>query len=230
MLAVSIFHDLLHFGSVVMLAVGALLPIVDPLGGAPIYLAMTVGLTSAERSRMAKAVAINSFLLLLASALVGAYVLDFFGVSIPSVQVAGGIVVCMIAWSLLNSPNSPPALERNAPQTPTDDDLSQQAFYPMTMPLTVGPGSISVALTLGANPPPGFRPLLATALAHALGILLVAVSVFLCYRYADRILRRLGPTGTSVVVRLSAFILLCIGVQIGWNGIHGLVTTGFRIQ
>jgi multiple antibiotic resistance protein len=230
MLAISIFHDLVHFGSVVMLAVGALLPIVDPLGGAPIYLAMTVGLTSAERSRMAKAVAINSFLLLLASALVGAYVLDFFGVSIPSVQVAGGIVVCMIAWSLLNSPNSPPALERNAPQTPTDDDLSQQAFYPMTMPLTVGPGSISVALTLGANPPPGFRPLLATALAHALGILLVAVSVFLCYRYADRILRRLGPTGTSVVVRLSAFILLCIGVQIGWNGIHGLVTTGFRIQ
>jgi multiple antibiotic resistance protein len=230
MLAISIFHDLLHFGSVVMLAVGALLPIVDPLGGAPIYLAMTVGLTSAERSRMAKAVAINSFLLLLASALIGAYVLDFFGVSIPSVQVAGGIVVCMIAWSLLNSPNSPPALERNAPQTPSADDLSQQAFYPMTMPLTVGPGSISVALTLGANPPPGFRPLLATALAHALGILLVAISVYFCYRYADRILRRLGPTGTSVVVRLTAFILLCIGVQIGWNGIHGLVTTGFHIQ
>jgi multiple antibiotic resistance protein len=230
MLAMSILHDLLHFGSVVMLAIGALLPIVDPLGGAPIYLAMTVGLTSAERSRMAKAVAINSFLLLLASALIGAYVLDFFGVSIPSVQVAGGIVVCMIAWSLLNSPNSPPALERNAPQTPSADDLSQQAFYPMTMPLTVGPGSISVALTLGANPPPGFRPLLATALAHALGILLVAISVYLCYRYADRILRRLGPTGTSVVVRLSAFILLCIGVQIGWNGIHGLVTTGFHIQ
>src|ERR1700683_4047636 len=230
MFAISIFHDLVHFGSVVMLAVGALLPIVDPLGGAPIYLAMTVGLTSAERSRMAKAVAINSFLLLLASALVGAYVLDFFGVSIPSVQVAGGIVVCMIAWSLLNSPNSPPALERDAPQTPTADDLSQQAFYPMTMPLTVGPGSISVALTLGANPPPGFRPLLATALAPALGILLVAISVYFCYRYADRILRRLGPTGTSVVVRLTAFILLCIGVQIGWNGIHGLVTTGFHIQ
>ena len=227
MLAVSIFHDLLHFGSVVMLAVGALLPIVDPLGGAPIYLAMTVGLTSAERSRMAKAVAINSFLLLLASALVGAYVLDFFGVSIPSVQVAGGIVVCMIAWSLLNSPNSPPALERNAPQTPTADDLSQQAFYPMTMPLTVGPGSISVALTLGANPAPGFRSLLLTALAHAVGILIVAVGVYLCYRYAERILRKLGTTGTSVVVRLSAFILLCIGVQICWNGVRGRIASGF---
>src|ERR1700685_4805509 len=135
MLAISIFHDLVHFGSVVMLAVGALLPIVDPLGGAPIYLAMTVGLTSVERTRMAKAVAINSFLLLLASALVGAYVLDFFGVSIPSVQVAGGIVVCMIAWSLLNSPNSPPALDRSGAQPARPDDLSQRAFYPMTMPL-----------------------------------------------------------------------------------------------
>src|SRR6202050_567788 len=227
MFAVSIFHELLHFGSLVMLAVGALLPIVDPLGGAPIYLAMTVGLTSAERSRMAKAVAINSFLLLLASALVGAYVLDFFGVSIPSVQVAGGIVVCMIAWSLLNSLNSPPALERNAPQTPTDDDLSQQAFYPMTMPLTVGPGSISVALTLGANPPPGFRSLLLTALAHALGILLVALGVYLCYRYAEIILRKLGPTGTGVVVRLTAFILLCIGVQIAWNGVHALIASAY---
>jgi multiple antibiotic resistance protein len=223
----AIFNALLHFGSVIMLAVGALLPIVDPLGGAPIYLAMTAGLTSAERTRMAKAVAINSFLLLVASALIGAYVLDFFGLSIPSVQVAGGIVVCMIGWSLLNSPNSPPALDRNNPDTPRPDDLSQRAFYPMTMPLTVGPGSISVALTLGANSPAGFRSLLLTALAHAVGILLVALGVYFCYRYAERILRKLGPTGTSVVVRLSAFILLCIGVQIFWNGVRGLIASGF---
>jgi multiple antibiotic resistance protein len=85
-----------------------------------------------------------------------------------------------------------------------------------------------VALTLGANPAPGLRALLATALAQAIGILIVAVSVYLCYRYADRILKKLGPTGTGVVVRLSAFILLCIGVQICWNGIHGLIVTGFR--
>jgi len=232
---VTIYQTLLHFVGVVLLAMGALLPIVNPLGGAPIFLAMTVSFTHDERKRMAKAVAINSFLLLIASALIGAYVLDFFGLSIPAVQVAGGIVVCSIGWSLLNSPNSPPALQRNAatatrPPGASADDLEQRAFYPMTMPLTVGPGSISVALTLGANPAPGFRSLLATSLAQAVGILLVAISIYLCYRYADRILQKLGPTGTSVVVRLSAFILLCIGVQIGWNGVHGLVTTGFHIQ
>jgi len=220
-------NDLRHFAETVLLAVGALLPIVDPLGGAPIYLAMTAGLRPEERGPMAKAVAINSFLLLIASTLVGAYVLDFFGLSIPAVQVAGGIVVCAIAWSLLNNPNSPAALARNQAPPVSPDDLRQRAFYPLTMPLTVGPGSISVALTLGANPAQGARSLIVTALAHALGILIVALSVYLCYRYADRILRRLGPTGTSVVVRLSAFILLCIGVQICWNGVHALLASAF---
>jgi multiple antibiotic resistance protein len=223
----AILNDLRHFAGTVLLALGALLPIVDPLGGAPIYLAMTGGLTPAERSRMAKAVAINSFLLLIASALIGAYVLDFFGLSIPAVQVAGGLVVCAIAWSLLNSPTSPPTLARNGPPAVAPDLLSQRAFYPLTMPLTVGPGSISVALTLGANPTQGVRPLIVTALAHVLGIFIVAVSVYLCYRYADRILRKLGTTGTSVVVRLSAFILLCIGVQICWNGLHALLASAF---
>jgi multiple antibiotic resistance protein len=222
-----ILSDLSHFGSTILLAVGALLPIVDPLGGAPIYLAMTAGLTPEEGGRMAKTVAVNSFLLLIASTLIGAYVLDFFGLSIPAVQVAGGIVVCAIGWSLLNSPDSPPAVGRTRPPTVTPDDLSQRAFYPLTMPLTVGPGSISVALTLGANPTPGVRPLVVTAIAHALGILIVALSVYLCYRYADRILSKLGPTGTSVVVRLSAFILLCIGVQICWNGLHTLLVGTF---
>jgi multiple antibiotic resistance protein len=223
----AVVNDLREFAATILLAMGALLPIVDPLGGAPIYLAMTANLTPEERSQMAKAVAVNSFLLLVASALVGAYVLDFFGLSIPAVQVAGGIVVCAIAWSLLNRPNSPPALARDGPSTATPDVLSERAFYPLTMPLTVGPGSISVALTLGANPTHGLRPLLATALAHALGILIVAVAVYLCYRYADPILKKLGPTGTSVVVRLSAFILLCIGVQIGWNGLHALLVGAF---
>lgn len=223
----TIFNALLHFVAVVLLAVGALLPIVNPLGGAPIYLAMTASLTHDERSRMAKAVAINSFLLLIASALIGAYVLDLFGLSIPTVQVAGGIVVCAVAWSLLNSPNSPPTLVGNGPSTVTPVEFSQRAFYPLTMPLTVGPGSIAVALTLGANPTRGLRPLVVTALAHAVGILIVAVSVYICYRYADRILKKLGPTGTSVAMRLSAFILMCIGVKIFWDGLHALLVGAF---
>jgi multiple antibiotic resistance protein len=224
-----IFQAVVHFGSVVFLAVGALLPIVDPLGNAPIYISMTAGLGAEQRRRMARAVAINSFLLLLASTLAGAYVLDFFGLSIPAVQVGGGIVLCAMGWQLLHSPNAVPAIERTDASSWTPEYLGERAFYPMTMPLTVGPGSISVALTLGANQPPGFRSLLATSLAHTVGILIVAFSVYLCYRFAAQILRKLGPVGTSVFMRLSAFILLCIGVQILWNGAHGLVASAFHL-
>lgn len=205
-----------YFTGIVFIAVAALLPIIDPFGGAPIYLAMTAGLSSDERARTAKLVAFNSFALLLASILVGAYVLDFFGVSIPAVQVAGGIVVCALAWSLLNGPITPAVSPSAAPSSP--ESLRQRAFYPLTMPLTVGPGSISVAVTLGANPPRNLRALLTTTLAHVLGVLITVLAIYLCYRYADRLVRRLGTTGTNIMIRLTAFILLAIGTQIIWNG------------
>jgi multiple antibiotic resistance protein len=223
--SITVINDFSHFASTVLLAIGALLPIVDPLGNAPIFDAMTTGFSQVDRVRMAKSVAINSFLLLIASVLVGAYVLDFFGISIPAVQIAGGMVICAIAWSLLNKPNSPPALAQEG--ITTAEDIGQRAFYPLTMPLTVGPGAISVALTLGANPKKGLRPLVETALAHTVGIVIVVVGVYLCYRYANSITKRLGPIGTGVVVRLSAFILLCIGVQISWDGLHTLILATF---
>jgi multiple antibiotic resistance protein len=210
-----------YFAGIVFIAVAALLPIIDPFAGAPIYLAMTSELSPPERARMAKLVAINSFVLLLASILVGAYVLDFFGVSIPAVQVAGGIVVCALAWSLLNGPTTPDVSA--ADKRPTHDSITQRAFYPITMPLTVGPGSISVAITLGANPPRGLRALLTTTLAHVVGVLITVVVIYFCYRYADRLVRRLGTTGTNIMIRLTAFILLAIGTQIAWNGARAML-------
>lgn len=225
--SLAAFGHLRQFVETVLLSVGALLPIVDPLGSAPIYLAATASLAPEQRALMAQKVSFNSFILLIASALVGVYVLDFFGVSVPAVQVAGGIMVCAIAWSMLNNPNTPAAINNTPAPEMSLDDLSQKAFYPLTMPLTVGPGSISVALTLGANSEPGVRSLLVTGVAHLTGILIITASIYLCYRYADRILAKLGPTGTGVLVRLSAFILLCIGVQICWNGIHALIKGAF---
>lgn len=136
-------------------------------------------------------------------------------------------MVCAIAWSLLNNAGSPAALAGSASPAVSAYALRQRAFYPLTMPLTMGPGSISVALTLGANPERGVRSLAVTALAHGVGILIVAISVYLCYRYAEPLLRKVGATGTSVIVRLSAFILLSIGVQIAWNGIHALLVGTF---
>jgi multiple antibiotic resistance protein len=217
--------DLNQFLGTLTLAIAALLPIVNPLGGAPIFLAKTYDLTEAERAGLARAVAIDCFILLVASTLVGAYVLDFFGLSVPAVRVAGGLVVCAIAWSLLmqaDSAPAPPPVDA-VRQAVSRQELARRAFYPLTMPLTVGPGSISVAITLGANPPSTVRAHLMTAIAHALGMLAIAVIIYLCYRYAATLLRKLGDVGTVVVTRLAAFILLCVGVQIVWNGVVGLV-------
>ena len=213
--------DLRHFIEGLLLVLAALFPIVNPFGGAPVFLAMTADVTPEVRAELARKIAINAFILLVASLFVGTYVLDFFGLSVPIVQVAGGIVVCAAGWELLRAERV--LVEMDAEPI----DVATRAFYPLTMPLTVGPGSISVALTLGANPPRGLRPLLVTSLAHGLGFLLVAASVYVCYRYAEPILNKLGTTGTSVVVRLSAFILLCIGVQIVWNGLHALLVSAF---
>lgn len=217
--------DLRQFVESMLLSLAALLPIVNPLGAAPVYLAKTVDLSPAEHADLSRRVAINCFLLLLASLLIGAYVLDFFGLSVPVVQVAGGLVVCSLAWSLLNQPDEPIEWVHDAAKAITRPDLRTRAFYPLTMPLIVGPGSISVAITIGANQSQSVRSLIVNSTAHIASMLIVAIAIFFSLRYADAIIRRLGPTGTAVMLRLSAFILLCIGVQILWNGLSALWRT-----
>jgi multiple antibiotic resistance protein len=205
-----------------LLVFAALLPIVNPLGGAPVFLAMTADCSPALRASMAKRIGINAFFLLVGSVAVGSYVLAFFGLSIPIVQVGGGIVVCAAGWDLLRSgEDAPPA----PAASPSATAIASRAFYPLTLPLTVGPGSISVAITLGAHHPASKPTLLVAGLANLAGVTLIAATIFVCFRYADRILRRIGPTGTNVLVRLSAFILLCIGVQIAWSGVSALIAT-----
>jgi multiple antibiotic resistance protein len=204
-----------------LLVFAALFPIVNPVGGAPVFLAMTHGLDDAQRKLLARRIAVNAFLLVLASFFVGGYVIQFFGLSVPVVQVGGGILVCALAWELLHSEQADQVPVR--PQS--TDELAVRAFYPMTMPLTVGPGSISIAITLGAQLPRGVHAYTIGVLGAALGAFALAIAVFVLYRYAERLTRALGPTGTAVLLRLSAFILLCIGVQIIWSGAFSLLQT-----
>jgi len=212
--------DLRQIVEGVLLVFAALFPIVNPLGGAPIFLAMTANYTSEERAWLAWRVTVNAFILLLASVATGTYVLEFLGLSVPVVQVGGGLVVGALGWRLLQDPSvtdHPP---------PTGSPIHRNlAFYPLTMPLTVGPGSISVAITIGANHPDSVRSLLINGPATLIGVTLVAASVFVAYRYAGRLSRIIGEAGMNVLLRLTAFILVCIGVQIVWNGVSGLLRT-----
>jgi multiple antibiotic resistance protein len=204
-----------------LLVFAALFPIVNPVGGAPVFLAMTHGLDDAQRSLLARRIGVNAFLLVLASFFVGGYVIQFFGLSVPIIQVGGGLLVCALAWQLLHSDETDSVPVR--PQT--TEELAVRAFYPMTMPLTIGPGSIAVSITLGAQLPSGVRAYAISVAGAAVGALLLAIMIFVLFRYAERLTRALGPTGTAVLLRLSAFILLCIGVQIIWSGVFSLVQT-----
>src|SRR5262249_10955476 len=154
-----------------------------PVGGAPIFLSLTRHLPDAERGSMAGRVALNSFFLLLASLLIGSYVLEFFGISLPAVRVAGGLVVTSFAWQLLQSGGAgEDQRSAHGAERPID------AFYPLTMPLTVGPGSISVAITLGTHRSMAPTSLLHTALligGAVTGIVAIALTIFLCYRFAE---------------------------------------------
>jgi multiple antibiotic resistance protein len=206
------------------LVVTALFPIVDPLGGAPIFLALTRAYTPETRMALSRHIAIDSFFLMIGSYFIGTHILSFFGISLPVVQVGGGLIVISTGWAMLKqkSDDEPVTTHR----TVNSQDPLRQAFYPLTMPLTVGPGSISVAITLGANAAHyhGFS-LLAVAIAAIVGSVLVAISVFLCYGFSDRLARVLGPTAMSVIMQLASFLLVCIGVQILWNGVRALLAS-----
>lgn len=212
-----------HFSHVFFLVYAGLFPIVNPVGNAPIFLALTRYCSDSERHALALRVAVNGFFLLLGSLLVGSYVLEFFGITLPVLRIAGGFVVTMFGWTLLRAGEE--LGDQRAAEASRGPDTSPDAFYPLTMPLTVGPGAISVAIALGSQ-----RPKEATDFAHLAmlagvaiaGLGAVAVTIYICYRFAEPTIAALGKHGTNVVVRLSAFLLLCIGIQIVWTGFSEL--------
>ena len=203
------------------LVLSALFPIVDPLGGSPFFLALTSEYAPESRQILARQIAVDSFLLLVGSYFVGTYILAFFGISLPVVQVGGGMVLVVMGWAtLMEKDEAAHGVPRKGIQC---QHVFRQAFYPLTLPLTVGPGSISVAVTLGANAAHNHALQPFTILAALTGSALIALSIFLCYGFADRLARMLGPTAMLVIVKLTSFLLVCIGVQIAWNGIKALL-------
>ena len=205
-----------------LLVVGALFPIVNPLGNTPIFLTLTRGLSAHGRAVLARMVALNGLVLILVSIFIGTHILAFFGISLPVVQVGGGLVVVSTGWSLLrrsDTDDDEPDSQHECKET----DYTRQAFYPLTLPLTVGPGSISVAIAVGANRPEGAQWHWPLIVGMLVGSVLIAASIYVSYRFAERIGRTLGDSAMNVVIRISSFILVCIGVQILWNGLSTLI-------
>jgi multiple antibiotic resistance protein len=221
---IDIQHDISTVIEATILVVAALFPIVNPLGSAAIFINMVGGIEPKLHRVLTQKIAIYSFFLLVCSLLWGVKILTFFGISIYAVQIGGGLVVAATGWSLLAQGTS--GVRSNAV---SEENILEHAFYPYTLPITVGPGSISVAITLGAHLPAElhaasiFSP--KALIAAFVGIALICLIIFICYRYANAAERLLGSSGTSMVMRLSSFILLCIGVQIISTGIRDYLTS-----
>ncbi len=222
--------------SAFLIAFSALLPLINPLGSALVFLGL-VGEAPPEVFRsLARRIALNNVIFLAVFELLGSAILNFFGISLPIVQVSGGLVISAIGWSVLNQKDADANArdKREEAQIGVGEQvhsLEQKAFYPFTFPVTSGPGTLVVVLTLSARFSGDGGGLAGNVLGHLglfLAVLVLSALVFLCYAHASKITRVISPATAHGILRVVAFILLCIGVQIAWNGFSVLLGSVLR--
>jgi multiple antibiotic resistance protein len=208
------------------LAFSALLPLINPLGSALVFLGLVGDAPASLYRDLARKIAIRTTLFLAGVELVGTALLEFFGISLPVVQVAGGLVLASMGWGLLNQHEVKADPDRTQVAETSFGSLEQKVFYPLTFPVTAGPGCIVVMLTLSAHA--SVRGVLSNVLAHVgvfMAVVALSLLVFVCYGYAPKITARIPAQTAHGILRVIAFVLLCIGVQITWNGVEALLKT-----
>lgn len=207
-----------------LMAYAAIFPVLNPLGNSIVFNSISYELAPDVRRLVAKKIATNIFGLLIVVLFTGVWVLRVFGIEIPIVQIGGGAVVATVAWKIMNKSE-----DENTPnpyRVSTKEKALSMAFFPLTLPMICGPGTITVAITLGANEL--YQSLLMTLVYYiglCLGIGLAALTAYFSYYYAGYLTKKVGKNGTLVIMKLSAFISLCIGLTIVWHGVQGLLTT-----
>ncbi len=211
--------------SAFLLAFPSLFSIINPIGGALIFYGFTKDFSSDDRLKVAASVGFYSLLVMFGALWAGAYVLSFFGVSLDALRIAGGMVIALSGFQLLTSsePHPDQKSHERARIDASASDPMQLAFFPLTLPFTTGPGTIAVAITVGAERPPGGAGLIAFFVGASVAALANAAIIWIGYRFADRLTGLIGPTARQVIVRLTAFLLMCIGVQILVTAIGDLV-------
>lgn len=224
MVSIDLASLALAFGKSFLFVLAALLPILNPAATAPIFLGLTEGASNATRAILARRIARNMVFLMVGAMLVGSYVLDIFGISLPIVRVGGGLLLAANAWRLLNTSHSTNDSRQALAESFTPEHASRQAFFPLTFPISCGPASIAAAITVGVTLHDIRVPLsLARMGGGIVALSVIGVIMFLAFRYALQLLKPLGESGLVVFLRMTAFILLCLGVQIIWDGVRELL-------
>jgi multiple antibiotic resistance protein len=211
------------------LGFSALLPVVNPVGSALVFLGLVGSAPISTYRSLARKIAINMIIFMVVVALAGSPLLSFFGISLPIMQFAGGIVIAIIGWSLLNQKDSAPSAEKTEAALPAVTDaeigsLKEKAFYPFTFPITVGPGSLVVMLTLSIHAKQAvFTQTIFAYIGLLISLIFLSASIYFCYAYAPKLAQSISPSTAHGILRVIAFILFCIGVQIAWNGLSDLI-------
>lgn len=202
-----------------LLVPAALLPIINPLGIAPIFAASAES-TPKMTERLARQVAINSWIIIMASIFTGSHVLAIFGISLPVVRLGGGLLVAATAWRMLESSGSDEVHQAAAAETSelSTAEIVRRTLFPITFPLTTGPGTVAAAIALGTQIPSTPISFISQSLAAATGALLTALVLYIVFANAPRLLDWFGEIGVMAMTRLMAFLLLCVGIQIMWTG------------
>jgi len=210
-----------------LLAFSALLPIINPVGSALIFLGLVGDVPQSVFKSLARRIAINNIIFLAVIEAIGSLILRFFGISLPIIQLAGGLVITSIGWSLLNQKDADATAQNKQEEAEANDDttkvLEAKSFYPFTFPITSGPGTLVVVLTLSAHTTR--TTLLDYGLSRGgvfLAIVVLSILCYFCYAYAPRLTRAVSPGTVHGILRVMAFIVLSIGVQIMWNGLSTL--------
>jgi multiple antibiotic resistance protein len=223
-------HAALELWESFLIAFSALLPLINPLGSALIFLGLVGEAPAATYRSLARKIAINNVIFLVVIELLGTVILHFFGISLPIVQISGGIVIAAIGWSVLNETDDTVSRDKSAGIQMNPDAslaaLQEKAFYPFTFPITSGPGTLVVTLTLATRDEGGSLTLnLLRRGGLLLAIVVLSVLVYVCYANAPRITRAIPQATVHGILRVVAFILMCIGMQIAWNGFSALLPT-----
>ena len=217
-----------------LIAFSVLLPLINPLGSALVFLGLAGDAPPKVFHSLARRIATNNIIFLAIIELLGATILKFFGISLPIVQLAGGIVIAAMGWGVLNernaAANSRNKEEETGERKETDTShLEEGVFYPFTFPITSGPGTLVGLLTLTAHI--SSQNLTQNVLAHLgvfLAIVVISILCYFCYAYAPKITKAIPPSTAHGILRVIAFVLLCIGTQIAWNGLSALLATVIR--
>lgn len=187
----------------------ALFPIVNPFGGIPLFFSMTSGFTPQDRHRAALKTACYVFGILVAFMFFGRFVLNFFGISLPVLKIAGGLIVANTAWGMVTGESRLTTAESDDATTKPDISLT-----PMAMPILSGPGSIGVVMGLAAHVDNW-----TAYLGMVIGIIALAITVFLFLRLGGPLVGRLGPSAVGAISRIFGFLILAIAVQLIWDGV-----------